>query len=122
MKNSKRQKLEAAGWKVGSTADFLGLSKEEESLIDMKLALANKLKARRQERKLTQLEIAKRIGSSQSRIAKMEVADKSVSLDLLVRSLLSLGASRQDIAGTIGACITKKKSNRPATKKHVVAG
>ena len=110
MKNSKRQKLEAAGWKVGSTADFLGLSKEEELLIDMKLALANKLKARRQERKLTQLEIAKRLGSSQSRIAKMEVADKSVSLDLLVRSLLSLGATRQDIAGTIGAPITKKKA------------
>jgi hypothetical protein len=51
MKNSKRQKLEAAGWKVGSTADFLGLSQEEELLIDMKLALANKRKARRQERK-----------------------------------------------------------------------
>jgi DNA-binding XRE family transcriptional regulator len=122
MKNSKRHKLEAAGWKVGSTADFLRLSKEEESLIDMKLALANKLKARRQERKLTQLEIAKRIGSSQSRIAKMEVADKSVSLDLLVRSLLSLGASRQDIASTIGAPVTKKKSNRSAAKKHAVAG
>ena len=115
MKASKRQKLEAAGWKVGSTADFLGLSREEELLIDMKLALANKLKARRQERKLTQLEIAKRLGSSQSRIAKMEVADKSVSLDLLVRSLLYLGATRQDIAGTIGAPITKK-SNRSVVK------
>ena len=121
MKSSKRQKLEAAGWKVGSTADFLGLSKEEESLIDMKVALANKLKSRRQERKLTQLEIAKRIGSSQSRIAKMEIADKSVSLDLLVRSLLSLGATRQDIASTIGAPVTKKKSTRSATKKHLVA-
>ena len=87
-----------------------------------KLALANKLKARRQERKLTQLEIAKRIGSSQSRIAKMEVADKSVSLDLLVRSLLSLGATRQDIAGTIGAPIAKKRSARPVAKKHAVAG
>ena len=87
----------------------------------MKLALANKLKARRQERKLTQMEIAKQIGSSQSRIAKMEVADKSVSLDLLVRSLLSLGATRQDIAGTIGMRIAKKKSTRSATKKHPVA-
>jgi predicted XRE-type DNA-binding protein len=110
MKNTKRQKIEAAGWKVGSTTDFLGLSKEEELLIDMKLALANKLKTRRQQRKLTQLEIAKRLGSSQSRIAKMEVADKSVSLDLLVRSLLCLGATRQDIAGTIGAPLTKKKA------------
>jgi DNA-binding XRE family transcriptional regulator len=118
MRNSKRHKLEAAGWKVGSTADFLGLSKEEELLIDMKLALANKLKARRQQRKLTQSDVAKRLGSSQSRIAKMEVADKSVSLDLLVRSLLSLGATCQDIAGTIGTPITKK-SNCSATRKHV---
>jgi hypothetical protein len=122
MKNSKRQKLERAGWSVGSTADFLGLSKEEESLIDMKLALANTLKARRQARKLTQSDIAKRIGSSQSRIAKMEVADNSVSLDLLVRSLLSLGATRQEIGGTIGATIPKKISTRSAAKKHAAAG
>ncbi len=37
MRDSKRRKLEAAGWKVGLTADFLGLSKEEESLIEIKL-------------------------------------------------------------------------------------
>jgi ParB-like chromosome segregation protein Spo0J len=122
MKSSKRQKLEAAGWKVGSTSDFLGLSREEESLIDMKIALANQFKMRRQERKMTQSEVAKRLGSSQSRIAKMEVADKSVSLDLLVRSLLSLGETRQEIAGTIGATIPMKKSNRSAAKKHAVAG
>ena len=83
----------------------------------MKLALAKNLKARRQSRKLRQAEIAKRLGSSQSRIAKMEVADKSVSLDLLVRSLLSLGATRQDIGGTIGATITKEKGHRSAAKK-----
>ena len=103
MKQSKRHKLEAAGWQVGSAADFLGLSKEEESLIEMKLALAKQLKVRRQSGKLTQLEIAKRLGSSQSRIAKMEVADKSVSLDLLIRSLLSFGATRQDVATALGA-------------------
>jgi DNA-binding XRE family transcriptional regulator len=122
MKSSKRQKLEAAGWKVGSASDFLGLSREEESLIDMKIALANQFKLRRRERKMTQSEVAKRLGSSQSRIAKMEVADKSVSLDLLVRSLLSLGETRQEIAGTLGLTVTKKKSNRSAAKKHAVAG
>ena len=76
---------------------------------------------RRQTRKLTQSDVAKRLGSSQSRIAGMEVADKSVSLDLLVRSLLFLGETRQDIAGTIGTPVTKK-SNRSATKKHAGAG
>ena len=68
------------------------------------------------------MEIAKRIGSSQSRIAKMEVADKSVSLDLLVRSLLSLGETRHDIAGTIRAPVTKKNRNRPVAKKHAATG
>jgi DNA-binding XRE family transcriptional regulator len=121
MKNSKRQKLEAAGWHVGSTADFLGLSREEEVLIDMKLALAARLKARRQSRKLTQVDVARQLGSSQSRIAKMELGDKSVSLDLLVRSLLSLGATRQDIARAIGAKVAQKKASHSATKKHAMA-
>jgi transcriptional regulator with XRE-family HTH domain len=85
----------------------------------MKLALANQFKVCRMSQKLTQSEIAKRLGSSQSRIAKMEVADKSVSLDLLVRSLLSLGATRREIAGTIGATLPKK-GNRSASKKHAV--
>jgi hypothetical protein len=119
MKESKRQKLEAAGWKVGSAAEFLGLSEEEQFLIDMKLALAGKLKARRQERKLTQLQAAQHIGSSQSRIAKMEVADKSVSLDLLVRSLLCLGVTPRDIALAIGASRAEHKSPRSAAKKPV---
>jgi hypothetical protein len=121
MKEFKRQKLEAAGWEVGSAADFLGLSKEEESLIDMKLALASRLRSRRQERKLTQIDVARQLGSSQSRVAKMEVADKSVTLDLLVRSLLSLGATRRDIALAIGTRITKGKSNRSTIKEHAVA-
>jgi DNA-binding XRE family transcriptional regulator len=117
MKTSKLRKLETAGWKVGSTADFLGLSREEESLIEMKLALAGKLKARRQEQKLTQLQAARQIGSSQSRIAKMEVGDRSVSLDLLVRSLLSLGATCQDIASTIGRRPARTRRNHSTTKQ-----
>jgi DNA-binding XRE family transcriptional regulator len=117
MKASKRQKLEGAGWKIGSAADFLGLSKEEEAIIEMKLALARKLKSRRQEQKLTQLQAAHQIGSSQSRIAKMEVADSSVSLDLLVRSLLCLGATRREIASTIGPGTTRTPRNHSATKQ-----
>jgi hypothetical protein len=117
MKASKRQKLEGAGWKVGSAASFLRLSDEEAALIEMKLALANNLKARRQQQKLTQLEVARQIGSSQSRIAKMEVADRSVSLDLLVRSLLCLGATRRDIASTIGPGTTRTRRNHVATKQ-----
>jgi DNA-binding XRE family transcriptional regulator len=103
MKASKRKKLEKAGWKVGSTAEFLELSDEEAMLVSMKLALATKLKERRLRLKLTQQQLAKRVGSSQSRVAKMEVADSSVSMELLVRSLASLGATQTEIGKIIGS-------------------
>lgn len=119
MKASKRQKLEAAGWRVGSSSAFLGLTEEEDALITMKLALAKNLKERREERRLTQLQLAKRLGSSQSRLAKMEAADESVSMELLVRSLLSLGASRKEIGTIIGARVVKRKRARSVGKKLV---
>ena len=101
MKKSKRARLEAAGWAVGSVRDFLGLSDAEAALIEMKLALSRTLRSRRQRRRMSQVELAKRLRSSQSRVAKMEAGDPSVSMDLLVSSLLVLGASPADLAKTI---------------------
>jgi len=117
MKAAKRKKLEDAGWKVGSAAEFLGLSKEEESLVAMKLALARSVQARRKRLSMTQTQLAERLGSSQSRVAKIEKADKSVSLELLVRSLLSLGASPEDIGKILGARAGQKaqRTKRRAT-------
>ena len=83
MKAAKRKKLETKGWKVGSAADFLGLSDEEAAYIELKLKLANSLKAMRTKRHLTQAGLAKLINSSQSRVAKMETGDPSVSIDLI---------------------------------------
>jgi hypothetical protein len=103
MNAARRKKLESAGWRVGSADDFLGLTSEESALVAIKLHLADDLKARRVKLKLTQSALAKRLSSSQSRVAKMETADRSVSIDLLVRSLLLLGASRRDVARSIGA-------------------
>ena len=103
MKRAKKERLEAAGWRVGSADDFLGLSKEEVAFVEMKLALAETLRKRRQARRLTQTQLAKSIGSSQSRVAKMEAADPSVSIDLLMRSLLALGASKKDVAKVISS-------------------
>jgi len=103
MKTAKRKKLEAAGWRVGSASDFLELTEAEEALIAMKLALAENLRERRRKRRLTQTQLGKRIGSSQSRVAKMEAADQSVSVDLLIRALLSVGASRNEIGRVLGA-------------------
>ncbi len=102
MKAIKQKKLEEAGWKIGSTDEFLGLSPEESILVDIKLALAFRLKKLRTKRQMTQTDLAKLIGSSQSRIAKMENADASVSVDLLVRSLASLGDSRKAIGVAVG--------------------
>ena len=103
MKSTKRDRLNKAGWKVGTAKEFLGLTNEEAALIEMKLALARSLKQRRLEHDLTQDELASRLGSSQSRVAKMEAADATVSMELLVRSLLVLGASRQEIGRIIGS-------------------
>lgn len=101
MKAAKQKKLEAKGWKVGSAADFLELSEEEAAYIELKLKLANSLKEVRTRRRLTQKEVAKRINSSQSRVAKMETGDRSVSLDLLIKSLLALGVTNNDIGKVI---------------------
>lgn len=98
MNKSKMEKLKAAGWKVGTVADFLDLSKEEAALVEIKVALATSIRRRRIRRKLTQGELAKLLKSSQSRVAKMEAADSSVSIDLLLRSLLALGVTQRGVA------------------------
>ncbi len=116
MKASKRKKLEEAGWKVGLTSEFLGLSAEEEMLVNMKMALALKVKERRQRLKMTQQNLAKRLGSSQSRVAKIEIADRSVSMELLVRSLASLGASPAEIGKIIGTKSRRRKTSENAKK------
>jgi DNA-binding XRE family transcriptional regulator len=106
VKSAKRKKLEDNGWKVGSAADFLGMSDEEAAYIELKLKLASRLKAARVRRHLTQKEFARRIDSSQSRVAKMETGDCSVSLDLLIKSLLALGVTNEEI----GKAITSSNS------------
>lgn len=101
MRVSKRKNLEAAGWRLGSPRELLGLSAEEQTYIELRLKLAGGLKARRQARGVTQVQLAQRIKSSQSRVAKMESGDPTVSLDLLVKSLLALGASNRELAEII---------------------
>jgi predicted XRE-type DNA-binding protein len=103
MKASKRAALERAGWKVGSAEEFLELSEEEVRFIEVKLALAQALRKKRERRKLTQAQVAKLIGSSQPRIALMEAADKSVSVDLLLRSMFALGAKKTEVAKVLAS-------------------
>jgi ribosome-binding protein aMBF1 (putative translation factor) len=97
MKPEKRKRLEAAGWRVGTASEFLRLTDEETALIELKLDLARAVKTERISRKMTQEELGEKLGSSQSRVAKMEGGDPSVSIDLLVRALLRLGVKRRDL-------------------------
>lgn len=103
MKANKRVNLEKAGWHVGTADEFLGLSAEESAYIDMKLALSDALKKTRIKKRMSQVVLAERIASSQSRVAKMESGDSSVSIDLLVKSLLALGATQKDVAKALGS-------------------
>lgn len=103
MKTDKKRRLETAGWRVGDAKDFLELSSEEAEFVEIKLALSRRLRRLREEQNWTQAEFARRVGSSQSRVAKMEAGDPTVSIDLLVRSLLAAGANRRDLGRILGA-------------------
>ncbi len=103
MDKNKRQRLEAKGWKVGSADEFLGLTADEATYVDLKLALSRQVREYRQARRLTQVEMARLLKSSQSRVAKIETGDASVSLDLLIRSLIALGATRRELGKIIAA-------------------
>ena len=102
MKAKKRRSLEKAGWRVGSADEFLGLTEEESAFLDLKISLARELKVCRVKRRWTQTHLAHLLNSSQSRVAKMEAADVSVSVDLLVRGLLAMGLTRRQIARAVG--------------------
>lgn len=98
MRAGKKKKLEAKGWTVGGVAEFLDLTPEEAAFIEMKLQLAQAVRNQRRLQNLTQAQLARRIESSQSRVAKIEAGDPSVALDLVFRALFALGLSRKDLA------------------------
>src|SRR5690349_12775852 len=98
MNKAMRRRLEAAGWRIGSAADFLGLTEEEAMLVEMKVVLGESLRRHRVRRRLTQHELAKRLRSSQSRVAKLELGAGGVTLDLLFRALFAAGVTLDQIA------------------------
>lgn len=97
MRKLKRDRLKKTGWRVGTVAEFLDLTPEESIYIELKIRLGENLRMRRVRRKMTQVDLARKIESSQSRVAKMERGDSSVSIDLLIRSLLALGTSNREL-------------------------
>lgn len=98
MDPKKVSRLEQSGWRVGDAADFLGLTDAETAYVEMKVALGKALRNLRSYTGLTQAATAKVLGSSQSRVAKMEKGDPSVTLDLLLKTMLELGADAGALA------------------------
>jgi predicted XRE-type DNA-binding protein len=107
MDKEKKARLEARGWKIGSAEEFLGLTSEEAAYVELRLKLSDAVREYRKKKHLTQVQLAELLQSSQSRVAKIEAADESVSLDLLIRSLLVLGATLQDLAKVISGRVAR---------------
>lgn len=101
METGKKKRLLARGWRPGSAAEFLKMTAEEAALVELRLTLADAVRQLRKQKHLTQVQLAELLGSSQSRVAKVEAAEDSVSLDLLIRSLLAMGATTRDLAKVI---------------------
>ncbi len=101
MKQQKRKQLEEKGFRIGSASDFLELIPEEESYIEIRLEISGLVKSQRRKRGWTQQQLARAIGSSQSRVAKMEAGEPSTSLDLMIKTLLRLGVSKTQIGNLL---------------------
>lgn len=116
MNQSKRKKLEAKGWRVGSVSEFLDLSEADMALIELHISLARHLRARRMELGITQTELAERIGSSQSRVAKMEAGLPSVSLNMIFRALFTMGVTPNQLSKLMAKI--EIPSTTPGSKLH----
>lgn len=103
MKPEQKRRLEARGWKFGSAEEFLELTPDEAAMVELRLKLADAVRLLRKDKNITQTQLAKLMGSSQSRVAELEAAADSVSLDLLIRSFLAMGATTDDLAEVIGS-------------------
>ena len=89
------------GWVQGSVQEFLELSDADMAYIETKRALAAYLREQRMKQHLTQVELAERLETSQSRVAKMEAGDRTVSIDLLLQSLYRIGTKRRQLAALL---------------------
>ncbi len=86
--DKKLKKLKAMGGIVTTVQDFRGFTNEEMAVIEARLALAKAIRDQHEEAGLTQAALAKSLGSSQARVARMEGGDPQ----LLAMALILLFA------------------------------
>ncbi len=89
------------GWVEGEVQEFLELSAADVEYIETRRALAHRLREERRKKHLTQTQLATMLKTSQSRVAKMEHGDPTVTIDLLLQSLYQLGLRRKDVAAAV---------------------
>ncbi len=120
MDKEKRQALEAAGFRIGDAEDFLELNEVERTLLHLRMALSRAVRQRRESQNLTQKQLAAKMKSSQSRVAKIETGAADVSLDLLFRGLFTVGGDLNDVIGLVGANPRREETRRTAASKPPV--
>ena len=118
MDKKKKQALEVAGFRVGDTAEFLGLTDEEHQLVELRVALSRAVRRLRQEQQWTQQQLAAKLRSSQSRVAKIEAGSTDVSLDLLFRGLFAVGGQLADLVRARPSSITADCPTRSRVKTN----
>jgi DNA-binding XRE family transcriptional regulator len=117
MTGKERARLEAAGFRFGDAEDFLGLTDEERCLVEIRIAVSRAVRSRREMIGITQKQLATKMKSSQSRVAKIEAGAADVSLDLSIRALLVTGGGLQDLVKAFELVTSKKY--RAIPRSHV---
>jgi predicted XRE-type DNA-binding protein len=112
MDTKKRKAIEAAGWRVGDAAEFLGMSDEERQLLDARVELALAIRRQREVRQLSQKQLGARLKTSQPRVAKIEQAASDVSMDQLVRAFTAAGGKIVIKTAKAKASKGKRSSNK----------
>jgi len=103
--------LEEAGYRFMDAADFLELTEEERQLVELRMVIRRKIRFQREKLNMTQQQLAKKMNSSQSRVAKMESGASDVSLDLMFRGFFAAGGRLSDLAP--GKTVRKSKQSAP---------
>lgn len=118
---AQKKHLEAQGWQFGTVAEFLGLTPSQSAVIEIKIALSDRIKSRRQELGLTQRQLATRLKTQQPAIARLELgAGRTVTIDILTHTLLDMGVTSHEI-GRILAKAGKIKEPAKATAYHTLS-
>ncbi|MGL4551947.1 MAG: helix-turn-helix transcriptional regulator [Gemmataceae bacterium] len=117
MDAAKRDALKQAGFRVGTVQDFLGLTDAEHQLVQLKLRVAAVSRSRREALQLSQKELAAKIGSSQSRVAKIEAGESTVSLDLMFRYLFAVGGKLRDLETVTQAPVVQAEKKARSRRK-----